>query len=92
MRRSAVARQPDDRRTAIRAPGHIVDGTPAEEVDAVIRRETGGLARRAIDGTCRMGTPLEVESPGLMTGLAGVGHGLLRLAAPDRIPSVLLLE
>lgn len=37
------------------------------------------------------GVPLGVETPGLMNGLAGVGYGLLRLAAPDRIPSVLTL-
>jgi len=37
------------------------------------------------------GIPLEVESPGLMTGLAGIGHGLLRLAEPGMVPSVLLL-
>jgi lantibiotic modifying enzyme len=38
------------------------------------------------------GVPLRVESPGLMTGLAGIGHGLLRLAEPTLIPSVLVLE
>jgi len=32
-----------------------------------------------------------VESPGLLTGLAGIGYGLLRLAEPTRIPSVLVL-
>jgi lantibiotic modifying enzyme len=37
------------------------------------------------------GLPLSVQSPGLMTGLAGIGYGLLRLAEPDRVPSVLLL-
>jgi type 2 lantibiotic biosynthesis protein LanM len=37
------------------------------------------------------GIPLAVESPGLMTGLAGIGYGLLRLAAPDRLPSVLVM-
>ena len=37
------------------------------------------------------GNPLRVESPGLMTGLAGIGYGLLRLAAPSRVPSVLVL-
>jgi lantibiotic modifying enzyme len=36
--------------------------------------------------------PLGVESPGLMTGLAGIGYGLLRLADPGRVPSVLALE
>jgi type 2 lantibiotic biosynthesis protein LanM len=38
-----------------------------------------------------MGIPLGVESPGLMTGLAGIGYQLLRLAEPERVPSVLLL-
>jgi type 2 lantibiotic biosynthesis protein LanM len=37
------------------------------------------------------GAPLGVESPGLMTGLSGIGYELLRLAAPDRVPSVLSL-
>jgi type 2 lantibiotic biosynthesis protein LanM len=38
------------------------------------------------------GVPVPVETPGLMTGLAGIGYGLLRLAAPTRVPSVLTLE
>jgi type 2 lantibiotic biosynthesis protein LanM len=38
------------------------------------------------------GIPLGTESPELMTGLAGIGYMLLRLADPDRVPSVLLLE
>lgn len=37
------------------------------------------------------GVPFGVETPGLMTGLAGTGFALLRLAAPERVPSVLLL-
>ncbi len=40
----------------------------------------------------RSGTPLGVETPGLMAGLAGVGYGLLRLAEPGRVPSILALE
>jgi type 2 lantibiotic biosynthesis protein LanM len=36
--------------------------------------------------------PVGIESPGLMTGLAGVGYGLLRLADPDRVPCILTLE
>jgi lantibiotic modifying enzyme len=35
--------------------------------------------------------PLGVETPGLMVGLAGIGYELLRLAEPDKVPSVLLL-
>lgn len=38
------------------------------------------------------GVPLGVETPGLMSGLAGIGYGLLRLAVPERVPSVLMLE
>jgi type 2 lantibiotic biosynthesis protein LanM len=36
-----------------------------------------------------MGVPLNVETPGLMIGLAGIGYELLRLSEPDMIPSVL---
>jgi type 2 lantibiotic biosynthesis protein LanM len=38
------------------------------------------------------GVPLGVETPGLMTGLAGIGYGLLRLAVPTRLPSLLTME
>lgn len=31
------------------------------------------------------------ETPGLLTGLAGIGYGLLRLARPALVPSVLIL-
>ncbi|HKV38881.1 MAG TPA: type 2 lanthipeptide synthetase LanM family protein [Blastocatellia bacterium] len=37
------------------------------------------------------GAPLAVETPGLLTGLAGIGYGLLRLADPLTVPSVLAL-
>ena len=40
----------------------------------------------------RCGIPLHVESPGLMTGLAGIGMGLLRIAAGDRVPCVPMLD
>lgn len=39
---------------------------------------------------CR--TPLGVETPGLMSGLAGIGYGLLRLAQPETVSSVLALR
>ncbi|HEY2292104.1 MAG TPA: type 2 lanthipeptide synthetase LanM family protein [Thermoanaerobaculia bacterium] len=35
------------------------------------------------------GTRGSIESPGLMNGFAGIGLGLLRMAAPERVPSVL---
>jgi len=37
------------------------------------------------------GVPLTVETPGLMTGLSGIGYGCLRLANPARVPSLLAL-
>lgn len=37
------------------------------------------------------GTPRRIETAGLMTGLAGIGYGLLRLAEPTRVPSLLTL-
>jgi type 2 lantibiotic biosynthesis protein LanM len=41
---------------------------------------------------CLCGIPMGVESPGLMTGLAGIGFGLLRIAKPDEVPSPLVLD
>ncbi|HKI01920.1 MAG TPA: type 2 lanthipeptide synthetase LanM family protein [Thermoanaerobaculia bacterium] len=38
------------------------------------------------------GVPLGVETPGLLPGLAGIGYGLLRLADPDQVPAILLLD
>jgi type 2 lantibiotic biosynthesis protein LanM len=37
------------------------------------------------------GVPLGVETPGFMTGLAGIGYELLRLAEADTVPAALLL-
>jgi lantibiotic modifying enzyme len=39
----------------------------------------------------RCGLPLGTETPGLMVGTAGIGYGLLRLAFPEQVPSVLSL-
>jgi type 2 lantibiotic biosynthesis protein LanM len=40
----------------------------------------------------RCGTPGGLAVPGLLAGLSGIGHGLLRLGFPERIPSALLLQ
>jgi len=60
------------------------------------RTEANRIAARVLEGVkeggWRSGIPYGVEIPGLMTGLAGMGYGLLRLAAPERVPSVLLLD
>ncbi len=52
-----------------------------------------GMIAERVAGTAYVcGTPGGVATPGLMTGLAGIGYGLLRLAEPERVPSVLTLE
>jgi lantibiotic modifying enzyme len=38
------------------------------------------------------GVPGGVPTPGLLSGLAGIGYGLLRLGFAEQVPSVLLLE
>ena len=52
-----------------------------------------GMTLSALDEAGpQCGTPGRVTDPGLLHGLAGIGHGLLRLAHPDRIPAALLLH
>lgn len=59
---------------------------------ATRHRRTGEvLAALRRDGP-RCVTPDRVPTPGLLTGLAGLGIGLLRLGFPERTPSVLLFE
>jgi type 2 lantibiotic biosynthesis protein LanM len=58
--------------------------------EEVARRTAMTLESGERDGWSS-GLPLGVETPDLMLGLAGVGYGLLRLAAPARVPSVLRL-
>jgi len=55
-------------------------------------RIAAGILESIGRGGWLCGTPLTVQSPGLMNGLAGIGYGLLRLAAPERVPSVLMLD
>lgn len=38
----------------------------------------------------RCGIPVPVQVPGLMLGLAGIGYGLLRLARPEQLGSLLM--
>ncbi|GAA3557718.1 type 2 lanthipeptide synthetase LanM family protein [Kribbella ginsengisoli] len=60
---------------------------------AAIRRRRAGLVLAAVQQYGPIcGTPRAVPSPGLLTGLAGIGYGLLRLGFRGQIPSVLLLE
>lgn len=60
----------------------------AGEVERRGRLIVEGLGR--VGPLC--GTPMGSETPGLMNGLAGIGYGLLRLAALERVPSVMTLK
>src|SRR5262249_51242305 len=66
----------------------IPDPALSAKVDAL---SAGILASIEAEG-CLCGNATRLSSPGLMTGLAGIGYGLLRLAGPDRVPSVLTLS
>jgi len=70
------------------ASRRLGDAALAEQV---YRLAGGVLANVATDGW-RFGMPASAEPPGLMLGLAGIGYGFLRLAFPEQVPSVLLLE
>jgi type 2 lantibiotic biosynthesis protein LanM len=56
-----------------------------------VNRVSSAILQSIQDDGWFCGVPLGVESPGLMTGLAGIGYGLLRLADPLKIPSLLTL-
>ncbi|MEU1122617.1 type 2 lanthipeptide synthetase LanM family protein [Streptomyces sp. NPDC005899] len=53
---------------------------------------TGTLLAAADRARARCGTPGHIPHPGLLTGLSGIGHGLLRAGFPDRIGPALLMR
>ncbi|QFZ22186.1 type 2 lanthipeptide synthetase LanM family protein [Saccharothrix syringae] len=60
---------------------------------AAMQTRRAGLVLGALEQHgARCGTPGGVPSAGLLTGLSGIGYGLLRLGFPEQVPSVLLLE
>lgn len=58
---------------------------------AEVDRITAFILANIAEHGWKCGLPSALEVPGLMAGLAGIGYGLLRLADPQRVPSVLLL-
>ncbi len=68
------------------------DRTRAEPVASVRKRRAGLLLDAFTQHGASCGTPGGVPTPGLLTGLAGIGYGLLRLGFEQQVPSVLLLE
>jgi type 2 lantibiotic biosynthesis protein LanM len=59
----------------------------SEQVD----RATAAILQDIDQHGWRCGVPLEIETPGLLDGIAGIGFQLLRLAEPHQVPSVLSL-
>ena len=63
-----------------------------------VRRKSGSVGQSGgivgdIDGNGpRSGIPLQVESPGLMTGLAGIGMAFCGSRLADRVPCVSMLD
>lgn len=64
--------------------------------DEELRRFTYRAAARILEDIEQKGwmcgVPLGTETPGLFTGLAGIGYGLLRLVDPHEVPCVLTLD
>ncbi|MGB8861671.1 MAG: lanthionine synthetase LanC family protein, partial [Ilumatobacteraceae bacterium] len=67
-----------------------------EAVRRRCRHQLGRWTAELVDDILQQGprcaTRLGIDTPGLMTGLAGIGLELLRLAEPGRVPSVLTLD
>lgn len=55
-------------------------------------REAQGLLMPFGNAAWRFPTPNGVETPGLMLGLAGFAHGLLRATSALQLPSILMLD
>lgn len=64
--------------------------------DAALRDELEDRQGAVLDSMARdgwlCGLPLGIESPSLLYGLAGIAYGLLRLADPAQVPSLLALD
>jgi lantibiotic modifying enzyme len=62
----------------------------ARDVASLLVRRYGAQARRDNEGWVDWPTAPKGSHPGLFQGYAGVGHFLLQLHDPSRVPSVLL--
>ncbi|HET8842030.1 MAG TPA: lanthionine synthetase LanC family protein, partial [Ktedonobacteraceae bacterium] len=61
------------------------------QLHQALERQTTQLLESIRQHGWVMGVPLNVPTPGLMLGLAGMGYQCLRLVEPERVPSVLCL-
>lgn len=71
----------------LHAARHVDESWWSGAGERLARETLAAIAERGI--SC--GAPTHLVPPGLMTGVAGVGYGLLRIARPERVPSVLVL-
>ena len=62
------------------------------ELNDRVYRIAGSILKSIRESGWLCGVPSGVETPGLLTGLAGIGYELLRLAEPERVPSLLTLS
>ncbi|MEU3316030.1 type 2 lanthipeptide synthetase LanM family protein [Streptomyces sp. NPDC006662] len=70
----------------------LLGHTAVPEARPLWIRRTGALLASVEETGARSGAPDGVPHPGLLTGLAGIGHGLLRAGFPEHVPSLLLLQ
>jgi type 2 lantibiotic biosynthesis protein LanM len=60
--------------------------------EQVLRKRVTGLLGAIASGGPQCAAPGAVRTPGFRYGLSGIGYGLLRLADPDTVPSVLMFD
>lgn len=74
--------------------GHVDLLLAAGRGEAARQRAAQAAGRAVSEGGFRLfpRLPRSARSYGLFQGLAGIGYQMLRLAAPDRVPSVLCFE
>lgn len=62
------------------------------DVEKQVREITLNIYKSINDYGWLCGIPMNIETPGLMTGLAGIGYEFLRIHNPKKMPSVLILD
>ncbi len=65
---------------------------PGEDLGALARHRASAVVQRARQDGWRCGIAPDRPVPGLMTGLSGIGYGLIRIYWPQSTPSLLTLE
>jgi type 2 lantibiotic biosynthesis protein LanM len=70
----------------------LAAGLGHDAAPTLLAHRTGALLEDLTRNGPRCAVPAGADSPDLMNGLSGIGHGLLRLAAAETVPSVLALR